>query len=240
MMNPLRSICMNEMPFYKKILATLLNKKRLIIIGCILVVAATFGYIGIWYLQKPEVILQRLTIAPEEVKGKIITLKRLKEEYFIDYHNMFSNIVRENLEFPKVTTLAWTIRYLKGEMSRDQFNNKKMVMYCIFDNKANKLVGALEIRDKDPSDPGQIGAWINENYWGGGRFSEAVRLISQVYFALKPEEKSYICHIRLWNKRSYHAFKKFGFKEVGYYHEHGEPSRHILELHREQVMGKVK
>lgn len=172
----------------------------------------------------------QLTTPPQEIKGNIVTLKSLKEEYYIDYHNMFSNLVRKNLEFPEVITLGYTIKYLQSEQKKA--GEGKMLQYCIFDNKDNKLIGNAEIRDKNEDDPGQFGWWINEAYWGGGRAQEALDMITKTYFKLKPQEKSFIAHVRLWNKRGYQALKKYGFTDVGYFYEDGKATRHILEMKR--------
>jgi len=171
-----------------------------------------------------------LSAPPEEIVGSKVTLRKLTESNYLDYHNMFSNEVRRALEFPEVITLGYTIQYLRGEQKKA--NEGSMLMYLIFDNKDKKLIGSLEIRDKNEDDPGQFGIWVNEAYWGGGRSKEAFDLIAKTYFRLKPHEKSFIAHVRLWNQRSYHACKKFGFKEIGYFYEGGKPTRYILEYTR--------
>lgn len=166
---------------------------------------------------------------PEIIKGSIITLKRLKEEYYIDYHNMHSVTVRRAIEYPEHTTLDWTIRFLKGEQEKDAAG--KVMLYCIFDNKTGKLIGSTEIREKNDKDPGQFSCWINEHYWGGGRTQEAIKLITAAYFKLTHEE-SFIAHVRTWNIRSYKALKKAGFIDTGFYYEDNEPSRYILEMRK--------
>jgi RimJ/RimL family protein N-acetyltransferase len=215
-----------------------LTKKSVIIVGFAIIGLSIASYCGVTNLRQPSHQHEILQTAPEDITGRIITLRRLREEYFIEFHNVFSNIVREQMEFPKDINLTWTIRMLQSDMKRDQFHGKTMLFYCIFDNKDKKIIGEVNIRDKNPNDVGQIGIWINENYWGGGRFQEAIRLISETYFLLHPNERDYIAHIRLWNQRSFHAFKKFGFKQIGYFYEQGEKTRYIMQLDREQVLGK--
>jgi RimJ/RimL family protein N-acetyltransferase len=143
---------------------------------------------------------------------------------------MFSSDVRKSMEFPEIITLNYTIRYLKLKM--EQCKEGKRLMYCIFDNKSNKLVGSIEIREKDPDDPGQFTWWINENYRGGSRAVEALKLIARTYFRLHTDRDRFIAHVRLWNKRGYNALKKGGFKEVGYFYEDGKPTRYILEYYK--------
>lgn len=150
--------------------------------------------------------------ARKEIKGNVVSLQLLKEDHFLDYHNMFSDTVRKSLEFPKHISLAYTIAFLRSEMKKTA--RGEQILYMIFDNKDNKLIGGVEIREENDDDPGNLGCWVNENYWGKGRFQEALRLINKEYFRLRPDRKNYIVFIRDWNKRSYHAFKKFGYEEV--------------------------
>ncbi|MCB9493483.1 MAG: GNAT family N-acetyltransferase [Epsilonproteobacteria bacterium] len=164
---------------------------------------------------------------PEEVKGSVISLKNLKPEHFIDMHNVFSRTVRQGLEFPETINLAYSIEYFQHQLNRQK--NGELIVYAIVDNKDNKIIGSINIRELNDDDPGQMGCWINEQYWGGGRIQEAIDLCSRIYFRLK-KEKSYTAHVRLWNKRSYHALKKAGFVETGYFYENGTPTRYILEL----------
>ena len=222
--------------FLKKI-----DTKRSLIVAGIIIACSLGAYLAISYVEqrtssKSTYNVQHLTEVPDVVVGKLVTLKQLKEEDFINFHNMFSNDVRKNLEYPPYINLGWSIEYLKEEMERTR--KGEQLMYVIFDNKENKLIGSVEVRELNDSDPGQLGCWVNENYRGGGRFQESLDLISKTYFALKPHEKQYIAHVRLWNKRSYYALKKYGFKDAGFFYEKGEPARYILELKREQVMKK--
>lgn len=205
-----------------------------IILGLLAAITIGIGsYIGYHRYTTYQQSIPYTVNAPEEIKGTIITLKMPKEEYFLDFHNMFSDTVRKNLEFPKHISLGYTIAYLREEMKKSA--KGEQLWYMIFDNKDNKLIGGIEIRELNDIDPGQLGCWINENYWGGGRLQEALHLITKMYFSLKPQEKSYIAHVRLWNKRSYYALKKYGLKEVGYFYENGQPARYLLEMHRDNV-----
>lgn len=190
-------------------------------------VTALAGIAAYYYVSKS--VANRLTL-PHTIIGKKVTLKQLTDADFVDYHNMFSSTVRKDLEFPELITLDYTIQYLHYEMQ--QVARGAMIMYCIFDNHDKKLIGSIEIRDKNDQDPGQLGAWINEAYWGQGRYQEALALITKMYFKLKPHEKSYSIHTRLWNKRSYYAHKKYGMKDRGYFYENGKPARYILECQR--------
>lgn len=182
-----------------------------------------FVYKSVWVGSEQS----QLVVPPVEVKGKVVTLKALKEDYFLDFHNMFSSDVRKGLEFPETISLNYTIRMLKLEL--EKISQAKTLYYVIFDNKDNKLIGYVEIREKNPDDPGQFGFWVNENYRGGGRAVEAAQLVANTYFRLYPDRNSFTAHVRLWNQRSYNALKKAGFKEIGYFYEGGVPTRHIME-----------
>lgn len=208
-----------------------LNKKKSLLIAGIILALSVSSYLAIRLLVPSKRALQIIT-APKTVNGKVITLKKLKPEHFIDYHNMLSNTVRKGLSWPKNITFSWTIEQLKFDLRQEKAG--KTLMYVIFDNNDKKLIGCVEIREKDPHDAGQFGVWINENYWGSGRFQEASKLISEIYFATTNDDY-YVAHVKVWNKRSYHALKKFGFKDAGYFSEQGEKKRFILKFYKKDL-----
>ena len=167
---------------------------------------------------------------PDEIRGSIISLKSLKEEYYPIMHEMYSNTVRKNMEHPAVINFGYTIAYMR-DLER-KATTTKSVVYIVWDNQDAKPIGYVEVREYDPKDVGQLGCWINEKYWGKGRIVEAIKLITDVYFKAYPDEKSYIAWVRLWNERSYKALKKAGLVEIGYAYEDGKPTRYILEMRR--------
>lgn len=205
-----------------------LKRRLLIFFVFMTLVCAGAYYVSHYVIPEAHVQVEH----PDVVRGEIITLKRLKEKYFIDYHTMFSPIVRKDLEFPERITLDYTIRFLKDEMRKDAAG--QTLWYCIFDNLDDKLIGYIEIREFREDDVGQLGCWLNEKYWGQGRIQEALKLISRLYFSLRPHDH-YIAHVRLWNKRSYKALKKFGLKDKDIFYENGVPSRYILEMKKEYL-----
>ena len=209
------------------------NKKAALLCA-LAALGIAIGILSFTSLQLPSCstpILPHTHFAPDVVPGKIVTLKKLREEYFIDFHNMFSIKVRDLFESPKHITLNYTINILRYVM--DLNDKGETLYYCVFDNKDNRLIGAIEVREKNDIDPGQLGCWINENYWGSGRIQEAYKLIAQTYFSVKPQETSFNAHVRTWNIRSYKAMKKFGFTDVGTVKaSDGKADRHVLELHR--------
>lgn len=217
---------MRYMPFFK-------NHKKLIVLSIILAFAGLCG-LGYYYnsTNNTQQDWSPITKAPDIIQGKVVTLKLLKESYFIDFHNMFSQDVRHNFEYPEFITLEWTIRWLKSEMEKSA--KGQQLMYCIFNAKEDKLIGALEIREKNDKDPGQFGCWINERFRGGGRIQEAIKLISNIYFRLTNAQE-FTAHVRLWNKRSYRALMKAGFTDTKkFYLENGKPTRYLLEFYRPQ------
>lgn len=188
------------------------------------------GYLGYRELAPGRKIESLFAIAPDEVRGKIVILRKLKEEFFVDYHNMFSQDVLRNLEWPENIDLDYTIQVLRHDLVA--FSKGNQLMYCIFDAKDNRLIGEINIRNMDSH--GQFGCWINERYRGGGRIQEAVRLITDVFFRLT-DEQSFIAHVRLWNQRSYKALLKAGFVDTKkFYYEDGKPTRYLLEFRRKK------
>ena len=194
------------------------------------------GYLGYHFYstsgqQKPvvqrtakQLVVPHKTISyPEEIVGKIITLKKLKLRHAYEYYSMFSPTVRKGLEFPQKVTFSYVeyhVReYVKG------INQNKLIAYTIWDNKDEKLIGSIKITNEnhpDIVDWGQLSMWLNENYWGGGRIQEALILISRAYFKAQPKAEGYVAHVREWNVRSQKSMEKFGFEKISDHHKDGK------------------
>jgi len=142
-----------------------------------------------------------------EFRGELITLKELCEDYFDEYITMFSSKVRRILH---VTDEGCERQFLYYRLM--QHDRREVFFFCMFDNASQKLIGSIELRSPNDS-RGQLGVWLNEAFWGGGRFLEALTLIVEAYF-----ERSGIdvvtAHVDTSNIRSYKALKKFGFIDV--------------------------
>lgn len=141
-----------------------------------------------------------------QFRGKLVTLKELSPDYFDEYIKMFSPRVKQLLH---VSSNACERDYLKHCLVEHEA--RRQFFFCIFDNQENKLIGAVTLRS--PQDTlGQVGSWINEQYWGGGRYQEALKLLIDAYF-----ERSGVpvitAHVYVDNVRSYKAHKNFGFMD---------------------------
>lgn len=201
-----------------------------------LFIAITIGVIS--YVYIPNIFQKQQTISsyrfsrqdnrPDVIKGTIVTLKRLQPSYFENYMKMinYPEVVKP-LFFKEKLNYVWLKKYLQEELEREAVS--KTFSYIIFDNKDQKLVGSIEIRNYDPRDNGQFGVWLSPKYWGGGRLQEAFKLISKTYFKIKNENK-FIAHVEMWNLRSYYALKKCGFKLIDTLHFDNRPSRYLLEF----------
>lgn len=118
---------------------------------------------------------------------------------------MFSQVVRAALH---VFSVDSEIAYVRSSLQI-----VGMLFYGIF--CSGVLVGAIQIRDHQ-SHASQLYGWLNENYWGCGYYQEALQLVSRYYF----ETTAYHllrAHVDVSNKRSYHALKKCGFADCGWY-----------------------
>ncbi|MFC1842239.1 GNAT family N-acetyltransferase [Candidatus Dependentiae bacterium] len=146
----------------------------------------------------------------KEIVGQKVTLKPLCKEYFADYHHMFSPTVRKILGLPEMATLQDTQNFLKAKVT--EIKRGKTFFYCIFDNADKTLIGAIEIREPGYHE-GQLGAWINENYWGQGCYQEALGLILKSYFEAT-DEASVNAHVKVENARSLKAHQKYGFEVI--------------------------
>lgn len=142
--------------------------------------------------------------------GKIVTLKPLSESFFDEYHMAFSPVVRNALHLPLVATRQQTHAFLASMLSL--ISQKGHLFFCIFDNQKNRLIGALEVRDPAFVN-GQLGAWLNESYWGGGRYQEALNLALTAYFDYSKTTTVNVL-VDVDNVRSVKAHQKYGFSIV--------------------------
>ena len=191
-------------------------------------------------VKKPDYyeLCENIVDYPKFIHGKIVTLEKLSIEHVYDTHAMFSDTVRFYLDFPLDIDLSYTYRYLSGQILKQEKN--LLIAYSIFDNKTDKLIGAINIREPNATDPGQLGMWLNEYYWGGGRIQEAIYMISRAYFAVRKDTNVYNAHVMIKNPRSYNALKKFGFKDVDRFYENEKVTRYILEMYRDVIDKKTK
>ena len=139
--------------------------------------------------------------------GSLVTLKRLTEKFIPDYLLMFSECVATKLHVPSVQNEA---QYVTDRLKK---SNYELFFYCIFEKASNQLIGALEIRDAEEYS-GQLYTWLNQQFWGGNRFQEAMRLAVAYYFEATGQPHLRV-HIDVNNGRSYRAFKKAGFADNG-------------------------
>jgi RimJ/RimL family protein N-acetyltransferase len=153
----------------------------------------------------------------EDLVGQIVTLKTLHEDHFQSYHDMLSSIIKEAIGIPKEQTFEETERFLKKKLI--EIANNTILFYCVFDNKKNELIGAIELREPGFFN-GQLGGWINENYWGGGRYQEALDLLIQKYFA-STDQHVVNAYIKKRNTRSLNAHEKYGFKIIREFEKDG-------------------
>ncbi len=144
----------------------------------------------------------------KEIVGKLVILRLLQEEYIDAYLEKFSQAIRLVLH---VRTLDSERTYLHARLAKQQ--EGKIVFYCIFDAGTDCIIGAIEIRDPQEH-RGQLYCWINEKYWGTGRFQEAMKLAAEEYFSCS-DGVSFNALVDVTNQRSYHALKKAGFANSG-------------------------
>lgn len=167
---------------------------------------------------------------PQEIKGKLVTLKVLTADHIPAYHAMFSLKVREGLSFPMdLNDTDFTKSYVEYQLYRQKIG--EMIIYAIFDNKDQCLIGTVEMRAFWRRDPGQFGCWLNEKYWGGGRLMEAIDLFINTYFEVMdvPVVSAYV---EPFNQRSFAAMKKAGFEFVGFSERKGKLEYYALEKYR--------
>jgi len=177
-------------------------------------------------------------VFPEQVRGEIVSLKKFSIKYAFDFYKMFSPTVRKHLEFPEKMTFGEVTMDIKLEI--DAMKKGHSIAYTIWDNKDEKLIGSIKITERSTEHysgyHGQLAMWLNENYWGGGRIQEAIKLISKTYFEVYPRAENYTAHARTWNPRSFRTLEKAGFKRVSEFSEDGKVTQYRYELSRDTVI----
>jgi RimJ/RimL family protein N-acetyltransferase len=216
------------------------NRKRIILIATLIIAPALYftgtlhqGYeliVGVRPTPAEHFLMNTSKFA-DEIKGSIITLRKNHRDVTDDVHLALSPTVRQGLSFKDPWTYESTYNFHQWVCSR--IERGELISYLIYDNQDNKLIGAVEIRSYWALDPGQIGAWMNENYWGGGRIQESVMLMLNEYYK-QTGKKVYNAEVEMFNIRSLKAFKKMGFVEKGIRNDlrTGKPIRFITEFHR--------
>ena len=142
--------------------------------------------------------------------GKRVYLQELQKTFFSAYIAAFSPRVRTLLHVSRVQS---ELDYVRARLKKLKAGTT--VFFCIFDQGTNQLIGALEIRD--PAEcASQLYSWLHEDYWGTGRYQEALSLATEEYF-LRSNKPFFYAHVDVSNKRSYHALKKQGFADIGFF-----------------------
>ena len=144
-----------------------------------------------------------------ELVGERVTLRLLQSRYIADYLAMFSPQVQHILH---VRDSSSEQDYLHNCLQR--LEQGHTLFYCVFDNGDDHLIGAIEIRHTNES-RGQLYSWLHECYWGGGRYQEALALISNEYFN-SFNTRFFNAHVDVANERSYRALQKFGCAHAGF------------------------
>jgi RimJ/RimL family protein N-acetyltransferase len=141
---------------------------------------------------------------------------------------MFSPVIRHLLHVPDTEQECL---YLESCLTKVE--QRETFFMCVFDNRSEQLIGALEIRDIRHH-PGQLYSWINEQFWGGGRYQEAMRLASAIYFDSMPDS-FFTAHVDVGNPRSYRALRKCGFAP---WRLHNGPygMQHVLVCRRRDIV----
>jgi len=170
-----------------------------------------------------------------ELEGKKVVLKPYSESMFPEYVKNFTQIASQGYKlFPwgipaqKAQQVLW--RHLAHR--RAYTLNKKFffIHYCIFDKESGQLVGEIEVRRNMP--PGDMGIWLNENFWGKGIMKEAVHLIAREYFRVYPSISSFSSAAASWNINSIKGHLNAGFKPSGFSHDAVSNLKSFIEANK--------
>ena len=148
-----------------------------------------------------EKIMPRRTL-----KGTLVYLRELREDFFSDYLAAFLERVQKLLHVQNIKSER---DYLCTRLEKQK--KGQTIFFCLFDSKTDRLIGALEIRDQIETSS-QLYSWLHEDFWGTGRYQEVLRLAAQEYF-IRTNKIFFSAHVDKKNKRSYFALKKNGFAD---------------------------
>lgn len=141
----------------------------------------------------------------EVLYGDQVLLRPLSYVYVFQYLISFTLPIRDILHVPD---LEAEYRYLSHRLHYQK--EQAIFFYCIFDNRTDILVGAIEIRGTEF--PGQLYTWLHPDYWGKYYFQEALLLLATYYFSVT-QQFHFTARVDIDNKRSYKALKKAGFAD---------------------------
>lgn len=135
---------------------------------------------------------------------KQAVLVKLSPKWIDAYLQRFSDEVQAVLHVKGIgSERAYLVQRIKEEVP---------FFFVLLDQLSKEVMGAIEIRH--PTHRSQLYCWINERWWGTGRFKSAMLQAAHFYFEKSGESTITAC-VDCENVRSYYALKKVGFLEKG-------------------------
>lgn len=144
----------------------------------------------------------------QQAEGERVIIRPLQKQFLSAYQAAFSPKVQTILS---VSSVASELAYLHEQVEKQL--NGQTFFFCVFDKQNDRLIGAIEIRHWLVG-TNQLYNWLHEDYWGGGYYQEALKLVVKTYF-LRTGRTFLAAHVDIDNKRSYFALKKHGFADWG-------------------------
>ena len=151
------------------------------------------------------------------LKGDKVSLGILSREDAPELFRMINN--------PKVSIFLRFPRRIIGLVDEYEWidNNSNVVgkshHFGIIENKSDKIVGVTGVEDIEAMTNAHVGYFIDEEQWGNGFASEALKLIIYYSFNILNIRKLYT-HVYEPNKASRRVLEKNGFQNTGVQKEH--------------------
>lgn len=172
-----------------------------------------------WFSIPMDIKMKRCII------GRLVLLRQLQRHHFDPYLRMFSVQVKLALG---VSSNDQELLYLQERLAKQQSGQTHF--YSIFVVKADKQIGAIEIRDRC-AHRGQLYYWLHEGYWGTGCLQEVVALVAQEYFMVTGS-LFLNAYVDEFNRQSYYALKKCGFADIAQMSGPGRGKQYELVLRK--------
>lgn len=152
--------------------------------------------------EKRTITTERLILRPFDLSDA----QRVYE--LCNNYNVYKSTLTLPYPYPLDCALSWIPTH------EDNFNNNKHYEFAITDKGTSKLYGAIGLTNKQTHRNGELGYWIDEENWGKGYATEAVKAVIEFAFSEKHYHKVYARHFAS-NLGSGRVMQKSGMVKEG-------------------------
>ncbi len=116
---------------------------------------------------------------PQELVGSLITLRVFEADFIPELFAIISLQSKQGRRFERPVFNTTKVFFLD---SLERMSDCLGILYGIFDQQTDVLLGAIEIREPN-ADQGQLQVWLHDAYFSRGHYQEILQLLLPVYFS---------------------------------------------------------